>query len=528
MYRITSTETAQVADSLHVLLDLTALFRDCEEEIPVDIELWLLTAEVLAHDGLQQYAEADTLVNRFFDTYFDKEETSDFYRAKFYMWWMHLSALSGALVDMVVAYTEAQKYADSLDVTHRASHYLDGAYAYMIRMGEYEAALLLIQDARALISRTDTLIRARQVRARALLLEGEAGLWLRRELPQVRETLREAAQLYSRLGDTSRVAIATTLLGLAHAAEGDTSAALSHLATASHLAERSGSIRSRAFTHWRHGKVLRQSGNHDAALPVLRKALEAAKICQEFYLEAAYELAWLFEERGKFDEATSYYRIVLDAPTPRSFSAALEAKRKTDAAVFHLLLIESKREHRRNRSLNGILLLMVVGLAFMFLLRRWRPLSPVIEHGEGGMYLPYEMPTGLSLDELKARFQTIPDITELATRRLAYAYAILFERALIRAYVTDPYLQPQVEEDRLKDNSALFLVIAPIETAVDQQIFSGRPENSIRSHLRGVFDKHRWPWPSHPTEWKRYFLEYHMETVYGDSAKEAPGASEAE
>ena len=65
MYGITSTQAAQVSDSLHVVLDLAASFRDCEQKIPVDIELWLLTAEVLAHDGLQQYDEADSLVTRF-------------------------------------------------------------------------------------------------------------------------------------------------------------------------------------------------------------------------------------------------------------------------------------------------------------------------------------------------------------------------------------------------------------------------------------------------------------------------------
>ena len=78
MYGITSTQAAQVSDSLRVVLDLAASFRDCEQKIPVDIELWLLNDEVLAHDGLQQYDEADSLVTRFFDAYFDKEGSSDY------------------------------------------------------------------------------------------------------------------------------------------------------------------------------------------------------------------------------------------------------------------------------------------------------------------------------------------------------------------------------------------------------------------------------------------------------------------
>lgn len=142
--------------------------------------------------------------------------------------------------------------------------------------------------------------------------------------------------------------------------------------------------------------------------------------------------------------------------------------------------------------------------------------------GKGGFYLPYEMPTGLSLEELRARFLTLPNVSALVARRLAYVYAILFDRALIRAYVTDEYLWPQVEEDRLKDSTALFLCIALIETAVDRQVFSGRPNNSIRAHLDGAFKKHRWPWPAYPMDWKRYFMKYHMGTVFGDASSNTP------
>ncbi len=126
------------------------------------------------------------------------------------------------------------------------------------------------------------------------------------------------------------------------------------------------------------------------------------------------------------------------------------------------------------------------------------------------------MPTGLTLAELKARFRTVPKITELAAGRLAYAYAILSDRALIRSYITDEYLLPQVEQDNLKDNTALFLSIAPIETTLDQQVFGGRPDNTIRSYMDEVFKKHGWPWPGSPLAWKRYFMEYHMETIFGD------------
>jgi len=135
--------------------------------------------------------------------------------------------------------------------------------------------------------------------------------------------------------------------------------------------------------------------------------------------------------------------------------------------------------------------------------------------GKGGVYIPYEMPTGLSLDELKARFQSLPNVTALLASRLAYGYAILLDRDLILAYIDDDYLRPQVETGRLKNNTALFLSMAPIETAVDGQVFEGRPENSIAAYLRGAFGRQGWPWPSHPLAWKKYFMEYHLETLFG-------------
>ena len=146
--------------------------------------------------------------------------------------------------------------------------------------------------------------------------------------------------------------------------------------------------------------------------------------------------------------------------------------------------------------------------------------------GRGGVYLPFEMATGLSLEGLKARFEILPNVTSLLARRLAYSYAILFDRALILAYIDDAYLRPQVEADRLKDNTALFLSMAPIEMAVDGHVFRGRPENSIGAHLRSAFGRHGWPWPGYPMDWKRYFMEYHMGTLFGGTATIDPRASD--
>lgn len=518
IYQITSTIAAQIPDSLYVVLDIAKTARACEPVVSTEQEVWLLLAEVLALDGLEHYGKARGKVDYFFENYFNDEYTSDFYRARFLMWRLHLNAQNGAESAMIRDYIEAQKYAHALDPTHRASLLADGARAYA-ELGAYETALWLAQDAQEGIGPLNT-YEARRVTARALLLEAESQVWLGRALPEAKEALTRAMDLYATLSDTSKVVTATALLGLALAAEGDTTAGFAQMAHAVAMAEQSGDSRSQVYSHFLYGQLRRKWGDYAGAESILRRALESSRTLQEFHLFIAYELALLYDERGKGDEAARLYALVLDAPRPKGRADAIEAELKARKAESRLLLIEHKRRLSRNHTVIGFLLLALLGIAFVFFRRhRTRLPSPptVTEHGKGGFYLPFEMPTGLTLAELKGRFQAIPGATELAARRLAYCYALLFDRALIQAYIKDAQLQAQVEEDRLKDNTALFLCVALIETAVDRQVFSGRPENSIRAHLRGVFDRNGGAWPSHPTEWKRFFIEHHLDTVFDEA-----------
>ena len=508
IYQIVDTNAAQNPDSLQIVLDLTAFVRTCEGDVSQELELWLLLNEVFTLEGLERYEEASERVDYFFANYFDT--ASDRHRARFLMWRMHFYALAGDVVDMVIAYSEAKRYAHALDVPHRASLILDGAYAYF-EVEDYEKALSLIQEAEAVIASTDS-IEARHVRARALMFGGESLLHLRRDLPQVERRLDQAARLYGALGDTAKVAVATTLRGLAFAAQGDTTSALTHTARAIELAEESGSLRSQAYTRWRHGKLLWQSGDVWKAEPVLRQALEAAQISREFALESAYELARLYEERREYNEAARYYRTVLDTPQPKSYAAALKAKRKTELAQTRLMLIDSERQRHRDQNIIGILLLSLLVMVALFVLRRQHSPS-VVDHGKNGFYIPREMPTGFKLEHLREMFQKIVDSALLA-RRLAYLYAVLFEPALIRSYIDDPFLLNQVDTDSLRSNAALFRCVAMIETAVDNQVFSRNPANTISNHLRPEFTKLKWPWPSHPLDWKRFFLQYHLKTVF--------------
>jgi len=153
IYRIAETPARQVPDSLQTLLDLAAFFRDCEDDVSMKLELWLLNNEVFALDKLGRYEEASTKVAYFFDTHFD--EASDLYRARFHLWRLHFDTFSGEVMSMIVAYNEAKRYAETLDVPRQAHLHLNGAYAYR-EINEFEIALTLINKAEALIGEPTT------------------------------------------------------------------------------------------------------------------------------------------------------------------------------------------------------------------------------------------------------------------------------------------------------------------------------------------------------------------------------------
>ena len=511
IYQITSTEAARIPDSLRTVLDLASLARDCEGQMPVAREVWLLTAETFALDELGQYEEATNLVNRFFDAYFD--EAPDYYRGRFYLWRLHLHALSGNGTGMVGDYLEARRYADALEPSRRAHLHLNGAYAYQ-GLREYGAAFELTQEAKTLLSSPQTYEDSVAL-ARVLHMEAEVQLLRRVDLPQVMEDFRRVVAFYGALGDTSRVATATTLLGETYAASGDTSLALSEMETGVLLARKSGSARSEVYALFRQGQLLRRSGDLEAAEPILMQALNVSEHVQEFSLRIAYELAMLYEERHEPNRATSYYQIVLDSPLPSNLVAALEAGIKQQEAQSRLLLIKSNRNRTHfHITLAGLLVVLAGGVVLYLSLKRRIPPEPsMVEKKSNGVFIPTKLPTGLTLDELEQRFQQVVGLNKFG-KRLAWIYAVLLDIELVLPYITDEYLVSQVKAYNVANNTALFQCVAAIEEARTAEEFTGRVENTLASYLRGEFEKREWPWPKHPIIWKQYFVENHVETLF--------------
>jgi len=507
MYRIAATETRQVPDSLQTLLDLAAFVRECEDKVLLELEFWLLIDEVFALNGLERYSEASAKVDLFFEAYFD--EASDFYRARFHLWRLRLMALNGDFLGMVVSYTEAQKYADALDTTLRANLYLDGAYAY-IGIREHETALRLTQEARDLIREPEA-YEKRIATARSLLLGAEAQMWLNLRLDEVKQMFRASSGLYQTLGDTAHAAIATTLLGITYAAEGDTSQALAEMDTAVQLAQQAGKVRSQVYTLYRRGELLRQAGDFETARPVLSQALEASSTFQEFRLRILFELARLYEQQHDYKRAASYFQIIIDAPPSGGLVANLEAAQKAREGRIRILLIEKQR----NRlllvlSLGGMLLLLgLVGVGFYLHLRR----QALYHKIKDSVVFPEDLTTGFSLDALKQRFQ-ITEGSVLLGLRLAYLYAVLYEPERVLPYINDRYLKPQVESRSLENNTALFQCVGAVEVAREERAFRGEPANTLAAYLRSEFKKRDWEWPKNPPDWKHHFLTYHVKTLF--------------
>jgi len=249
------------------------------------------------------------------------------------------------------------------------------------------------------------------------------------------------------------------------------------------------------------------------------QALEAAEISREFYLETAYELARLYEQRREYRQAAYFYQVVLGAPRPRRHAAAVEAQRKAEAAEVRLLLLESRRSLQRvlYAGAGGIAFLFVLfGVGFLFLRRQHKAprQSLVVQKARGGVYIiPRNLPTGLSLSDLKDRFQQALE-AERVGRCMAYAYAALLDPALVLPYLDDAWLADHVEADSLPNNRALLQCVIAIETAVEAQTFGKNPENTMLKLFQREFAKRGWDYPTHPTEWKQHFIEHHLDMLF--------------
>jgi len=258
--------------------------------------------------------------------------------------------------------------------------------------------------------------------------------------------------------------------------------------------------------------MLREWRDWDRAKPILVQAFEVAEVHQEFYLEAAYELARLYEQQRNYEQAIYLYQVIVDAPRPRSYVASLKAQRQAQQAEIRLLLIENEHDEQRLRYVLAALLIVLTIVGFVFLLRLKSPPS-LYKYASNGVYIPKNMPTDLTLDELERRFQKMVRSVKLGSR-LAYIYAVLFDPELILAYIKDIYYANQVTEDNVGNNTALLLCAAAVEVARTGVTFTGKAENTLGAYLRGEFDNRGWDWPKHPILWKRYFLEYHVEKLF--------------
>lgn len=180
-----------------------------------------------------------------------------------------------------------------------------------------------------------------------------------------------------------------------------------------------------------------------------------------------------------------------------------------------LTLADEQGKIRFRLAITDILfLLSLIGISILSSIQhRKRPVLRL----SSGLFIPKNLPTGDTLDDLQARFQEAVD-SFLLGNRLAYLYAVLFDPDLILSYVKQPWLADQVEADNLASNTALFLCIAAIEEEIEVRTFSNNPANTMAAYLRSEFKKRDWMWPHSPLAWKQHFLHHYVDTLFRPGA----------
>ena len=440
------------------------------------------------------------------------QSASATYKARFHLWRLHLNALNGDPLGMVVDYLEARDYAAALDSTHQAHLHLNGAYAYR-EIREYDKALDLIERAQALVARPRT-YEDSVTFARALHAEGESLLRKGDALDQAERTLRAAAERYDHLGDASQVATATTLLGETAAARGDTTAALGLMERGVQIARGAGAVRSVVYALYRLGELQRQRGDLAAAERTIQEALEAEGTFREFHRRLLYQQARIHEAHERYSAATTLYSSLREGASGTSYLEELEAELQAQDGQIRVLLATSERTRRRTYWLWGMLAALAVA-AMAVGWRQWR--RPAHERLprelRDALVIPQKLSTGATLEELEHQFSAEVG-SELLGGRLARFYAVLFDPDLVLPHINDPVLVEQVRSQTLDNNTALFMAAAEVEEAFQGRLFKNNPANTLGAYLRGEFKRREWPWPKNPYAWKTYFMEQHADTIF--------------
>lgn len=157
-----------------------------------------------------------------------------------------------------------------------------------------------------------------------------------------------------------------------------------------------------------------------------------------------------------------------------------------------------------------LFLLSLIGTGLFSLIQHRK--RPVVPLGKS-VFIPINLPTGGTLDDLKTRFEHVVR-SSLLGNRLAHLYAVLFDPDLVLAYIDDPWLAEQVAADNISSNTALFLCAASVEEAVEARTFSTNPANTMAAYLRSEFKKRDWLWPPSPLAWKQHFLQHYVDTLF--------------
>ena len=500
---------------------------DCYGYAPRARTIWLLNNEVFALDALGRLAEAEPLVNLFFERFFDT--ANDEYKARFYAWGFHFKTKRGRYVSAVSDYNEAEKYITALPTDRQAQLLTDGAQAYLV-LGDFQAASRIATKAvdRA---RADSTADMKLAYARALQMRGEIGLALFREtrrtghLDEVSSDLRQAIRLREGIGSNERLSTVSTLLGEAFIARGDSTSGQRYLGQGLEVARNESDVRSRIFALWRQGALALADGALESAGELLSESLDLSRSSGilEFELFIMLELGRVSEELEQWGDARTAFQFVIDNTSEESESyEEVKARKEAQEKLIRLLL--QPQYHRWSDPVfwAAIVALLIAIAVLLYTNQHLRLHIRDLQHqlsqasnetptqAEQGSPLHPQPPTNPPTIPSAEHFDLIAHTLNIPAPsdthdRVWLIYRVLSDSRTFRREINHPVARDRLDriERKMGKPQDLFACVEAWEEERGTVFKSGKPGNAVGSQLRTKFGRLGISWPRSIQEWGR-------------------------
>ena len=454
--------------------------------------VYALNQAVFALDRLERYAQADSLVDVYFQRYADHPAYQDTgrdtffgeYRARFARWRSLFAMLRGDFLTAAHTNGQAEALVTVLPLSRQIHLRLDLAYLY--EQDERHSQALAIIDsiqadhgarlqadatlhttyARVLLAGGELLGKQGRSDATSTLTPEQIGL-----LEEAERRLEQSIGMYDRAVERGRQAEAVVVLGDVRSTLRN---APDYLSSALDSARAWGADRSVVYGLWRRGRhYLRDGVPRMAEIDFIEaRALSDSIGLGEFDRYLALDLGRAYEDQGKFDQARAAFEEA------HQWSEGRLGARWREQAQGHLREID-RRENRTDRLwLYAIIALFTLSLFF-------------------NLYQYLQRRRVRTADPTPAAAAP----TDAFTRRYAFAAEVLTRPQTVGAEIDDPILAGYLRKGGVTNQGELCEAVAALEKA---RGFGDVEGSAIRKTLDRGFKRRRWAWPKSMDEWRRH------------------------